>query len=274
MVGNLPIPDLPESFASKINDLVIESSNLRTEAVSTLEKAVSLFESIIGESKVNLSYNCQRINSKAVFDKFCRFDSQFQIGKSQISLYPHTKKITDIAKRIFIGNRGKRNYVAKGVPFLSSSDMMLANPLRTPKNISKNTPSIADMIVYEGDILISRSGTVGNTVIVGKNMSGAAVSEHAMRLVVDNSKIAPEYVYAYFMTKHGQDALQVLPYGSVIITLGEEFLGDIDLPIVSERVYNEIVNLIKEYVLKSDKSVSLENQAIDLIEQEIEKWNN
>ena len=33
---------------------------------------------------------------------------------------------------------------------------------------------------------------------------------------------------AYFITKHGQDALKVLPYGSVIVTLGEEFLADVE----------------------------------------------
>lgn len=122
--------------------------------------------------------------------------------------------------------------------------------------------------------MISRSGTVGNTIIVGKNLSGVVVSEHAMRLVIDKSKIAPEYVFAYFMTDHGQDALKILPYGSVIVTLGEDFLADVDLPILDKDTYTEIVTLIKEYISKADESVALENSAIDKVEQEIEKWNN
>ena len=73
--------------------------------------------------------------------------------------------------RYFIGNRGKRYYVnKKGIPFLSSSDMMLANPVRFSKMISKNTPGIDEMIVQPGYILISRSGTVGNTILYERHL--------------------------------------------------------------------------------------------------------
>ena len=274
MVGDLPIPDFPNEFQKKIDGFVQESARLREEATDALNEAVSLFESKIGQSKVNLGYNCKAISSARIFDRFKRFDAQYQIGKSQITKYPVSSKIGDYALKIFVGNRGKRNYVSNGIPFLSSSDMMLANPLHNPKNISKNTPGLSDMIVNEGDILISRSGTVGNTIIVGKNLAGTAVSEHAMRLVLDKTKIAPEYVFAYFMTAHGHDVLQVLPYGSVIVTLGEEFLADVDLPILDKNTTDKIVQLVSTYVMKSDSSVYNENLAISLVEQEIEKWNN
>ena len=272
-VANIPIPNFPIEFQEEIDSLIQQSAKLRVESTDALGKAIKIFETVIGKSQVNLGYNCKRISFKSIATRFCRFDSQYQLGKSQLSKFNKTTKIGDFAARIFVGNRGKRNYVSKGVPFLSSSDMMLANPLRSPKNISINTPSLSEMIVNEGYILISRSGTVGNTIIVGKNLSGVAVSEHAMRLVIDKSKIAPEYVFAYFITDHGQDALKILPYGSVIVTLGEDLLADVDLPILDKDTYTEIVTLIKEYISKADESVTLENSAIDIVEQEIEKWN-
>jgi len=273
-VASLPIPDFPKPFQTKIDDLIQESARLREEATDALNEAVNMFEATIGNSNVNLGFNVANIPSKCIFDRFTRFDSQYQIGKSEITKFIHSEKIGAFAKQIFIGNRNKRNYVNKGIPFLSSSEMMLANPLRDSKKVGKNTTGLSEMIVHNGNILISRSGTVGNVVIVGDILDGVAVSEHAMKLVIDKSKIAPEYVYAYFMTKHGHDALQILPYGSVIVTLGEDYLADVDLPIIGDEGYNEIVRLIKEYIRKSDKSVVLENNAIDLVEQEIEKWNN
>lgn len=130
------------------------------------------------------------------------------------------------------------------------------------------------MIVHNRDILISRSGTVGNSIIVGRALSGVAVSEHAMRLVVDPDAISPEYVFAYFMTNHGHDALQVLPYGSVIVTLGEEFLADVDLPILDQSKMNSITEHICSYIEKQDLSIEKENKAIRMVEEEIEKWNN
>lgn len=268
------VPVFPADFQQEVDDMIQESARLREEATDALNEAVSIFEKEIGTSYVNFGYNYKSIHSSAILGNFLRLDSQYQIGKSQISKYHNTVKIGDIAKRIFIGNRGKRYYVNKGTPFLSSSDMMLANPLLTPKQISVKTPNIADMIVSNRDILISRSGTVGNTIIVGEKLSGVAVSEHAMRLVVDAAQIAPEYVFAYLMTKHGHDALQVLPYGSVIVTLGEEFLRDVDLPIVPKDKMTQIVNLVTSYILKIDASMGFESAAIAKVEQEIEKWNN
>lgn len=272
-IGSLPIPDFPEDFQQEIDDMIQESARLREEATDALNEAVELFEAEIGKSNVNLGFNSKSIHSSAIIGDFIRFDAQYQIGKSQITKYPNSIKIGNVAKKVFIGNRGKRYYVAKGVPFLSSSDMMLANPLLSPKQISTKTPGISDMIVSNRDILISRSGTVGNTIIVGERLSGVAVSEHAMRLVIDSKLIAPEYVFAYLKTQHGHDAMQVLPYGSVIITLGEEYLKDIDLPILPKDVMTQINKLVSSYISKIDDSMQRESTAIAKVEQEIEKWN-
>ena len=273
-IKQLLIPWLDDSIQDIADNLMMKSIKLREEASDALNRAVNLFEEAIGPSKVNLKFNYQIINSELISSKFCRFDSQYQIGKAQQTKFANCKKIGSIALKINIGNRGKRNYVKNGIPFLSSSDIMLANPLRNCKYISKHTPSLSDMIVNKGDILISRSGTVGNTIIVGRTLSGVAVSEHAMRLVVDANIISPEYVFAYFMTKHGHDALQVLPYGSVIVTLGEDFLADVDLPILDQSKINSITEHICSYIEKQDLSIEKENKAIRMVEEEIEKWNN
>ena len=273
-IASLPIPNFPDAFQKEVDDLIQESARLREEATDALQEAVLIFESEIGDSKVKLGYNYKLVKSSSISSKFYRFDSQYQIGKSQITKFAKTIKIGDIAAKIFVGNRGKRYYVNKGIPFLSSSDMMLANPLRFCKYISKNTPSLSDMLVQDRDILISRSGTVGNTIIVGNNLSGVAVSEHAMRLVIKPNNISPEYVFAYFMTKLGHDILQVQPYGSVIVTLGEDFLADVDLPLIDEEKMNDITKLISKYIDKQDKSIENENRAIKMVEEEIEKWNN
>jgi type I restriction enzyme, S subunit len=185
-----------------------------------------------------------------------------------------TIKIGDVNKMIFIGNRGKRHYVEKnGIPFLSSSDMILSNPSRFCKMISKNTPGLKGLLVNEGDILISRSGTVGNTIMVNKALAGFAVSEHAMRLVVDDQKIEPEYVYTYLRTEQGQNSLHILPYGSVIVTLGEDYLADVDLPVIKDVAKRKIVDLVKVYNNDLAISIEKENKAIKKVEDEIEKWN-
>lgn len=276
-VGSLPIPVFPEDFQSTVDDLIQDSTRLREDANDKLEEAIKLFESSISSKHIYTGAQTGSIPYKQIVSKFHRFDSQYQIGKKLLSAEmkgQYTVKIGSIKDSIFIGNRGKRYYVNKnGIPFLSSSDMLLANPVRFCKYISKNTPGLENLLAHEGNILISRSGTVGNTIMVNKSMEGFAVSEHAMRLIVDSSKIEPEYVYAYLKTNQGQDALHILPYGSVIVTLGEEFLADVDLPIVEDNTKSKIVELVKDSNNGFATAVDKENEAIFMVEQEIEKWN-
>ena len=104
-------------------------------------------------------------------------------------------------------------------------------------------------------------------------IDGKAVSEHALRLVIDPDKIDPKYVFCYLNTAHGKRVLESLAYGSVIITLGEEFVANIDLPLLSKEAQDTISAKIKRYSSLLDEATRLENEAVSLVEAEIEKWN-
>lgn len=173
-LSEFKIPILPETTQEKIHNLIVEAGQLRVEANKLLKEAVEVFEKEIGQSAVHHSYQCGKISSDKIYGFHKRFDSQYHLGWK--SLDNEMKKdlayvkISDVASNIFVGGRGKRNYVENGVPFLSSSDMMLFNPKRNCKKISASTQGIELMKVNLNDILISRSGTVGNTVIVGEDL--------------------------------------------------------------------------------------------------------
>jgi type I restriction enzyme S subunit len=275
-VENILIPVFPESKQQKINDLIINSVKLRTDAISKLNAAIKYFESKIGVSNVNLDYQTTNIKAESIKNSPKRLDAQYQIlwkalkkeSNSQLEL----EKISSVAKDIFVGGRGKRIYVANGIAFLSSSEMMLYNPKRNCKQVSKRTNGLESMMVSKKDILISRSGTVGNTVLIGDQLENTAVSEHALRLIIDPEKISPNYVFCFLKTKYGMKSMEASSFGSVIITLNEELIGNIDMPILPKEDQDEISELIENYITKMDKSVALENEAIDLVEKEIEQW--
>ena len=275
-LSDFRIPNLTESKQQEIHNIIVESSNLRNEANNLLSDTIIFFESKIGNSKVHLGFQTGSISSKSLNTYPKRIDSQFQLMWKALKCEEKStikyEKILKFAKSIFVGGRGKRNYVEKGIAFLSSSDMMLFNPKRGCKMVSKNTHGINDMIVNKYDILISRSGTVGNTVIVGDDLTVTAISEHALRLVIDKSKISPNYVFCFLNTKYGLRTMEASSFGSVIITLNEELIGNIELPILPENDQQFIIDRIESYIFKMDEATKAENQAIDLIEKEIESW--
>ncbi|MEY3498591.1 MAG: hypothetical protein RL308_260, partial [Bacteroidota bacterium] len=271
----LPVPLIEESKQKEIHNLIVEVSELRVKANIKLNETISLFENELNECNVKLGFQIDKISSKELFSKQKRFDSQYQVLWKKIkSEYNELKylKINDLASNIFVGGRGKRNYVANGTPFLSSSDMMLFNPVRTTKYISNNTPGLKSMKVEKYDILISRSGTVGNTIIVGDSLNGIVVSEHALRLKIDAAKISPNYVFAFLKTKIGKKTMEASSFGSVIITLNEDLIADIDIPILDEKLQNLISEKVENYINAIDNATNKENQAIDLIEKEIDAW--
>lgn len=275
MIKDIPVPLLPESKQQQIHQLIVEAAALSVEANKLLKEAIELFESQLNESKVKLGFQFGSISASEIFSKQKRLDSQYQIlWKSIKNEYKSIEyqKIQEIAKSIFVGGRGKRNYVDNGVPFLSSSDMMLFNPVRNSKKVSFNTPGLKSMKVEKFDILISRSGTVGNTIIVGDSLKNVAVSEHALRLKINSTVISPSYVFAFLNTNIGKRAMEASSFGSVIITLNEELIGDIDIPILDKTIQNVISVKIENYINSIDNATIKENQAIDLIEKEIDAW--
>jgi restriction endonuclease S subunit len=275
-IQDIPIPVLPDSKQGEIDDLIKQSSSLRINANAFLIDAINLFESRVGKSAVSLGFQCDKISIHSINGFQKRLDGQFQLlwkrlKKEKSSEFEYLP-LSSLASSIFVGGRGKRNYVEKGVPFLSSSEMMLFNPKRGCKQVSKNNPGLNSMTVSKSDILISRSGTVGNTILVGDDLVGTAISEHALRLVIDDNKISPNYVFCFLKTKQGMKSMEASSFGSVIITLNEDLIGNIEIPILEKDIQKEIHDLIESYSDSLDEATSLENKAIELVENEIESW--
>ncbi|MDO7173886.1 methylation-associated defense system restriction endonuclease subunit S MAD5 [Mariniflexile sp. AS56] len=275
-LGRLPILIPSEHKQNEINRLIVDSSNLKYQSSLSIEKAISLFESKISKNNTQLGFQTGGVSSQTIDSFHKRLDGQYQLLWKSLSKEENSDlqydKISSYASSIFVGGRGKRIYVEKGIPFLSSSEMMVYNSKRNCKNVSTKTNGLDSMLVNSKDILISRSGTVGNTILVGNDLNQTAVSEHALRLVIDPAKISPNYVFCFLRTKYGIRSMEASSFGSVIITLNEDLIGNINMPILSKSDQQKISELIEDYVLKLDQSIIKENQAIDLVEKEIEEW--
>ncbi|WP_313381906.1 methylation-associated defense system restriction endonuclease subunit S MAD5 [Proteiniphilum saccharofermentans] len=276
MLKDIPVPIFPEEKQQQIHQLIVEASELRVEANRLLNEAIQIFEQELDYQQIDNGYQYGKISSKDLLNFHKRLDSQYQLIWKKIKKeYNHNiqfDKIGNVASSIFVGGRGKRNYVENGIPFLSSSDMMLFNPKRSAKKVSSSTNGIEQMKVSKKDILISRSGTVGNTIIVGEDLNNTVISEHALRLKINDKTISPNYVFAFLKTNMGLRAMEASAFGSVIITLNEDLISNIDIPILSSELQKQISEKIEEYISLVDKSVIKENQASALIEKEIDLW--
>lgn len=105
---------------------------------------------------------------------------------------------------------------ARGVAFLSSSEVISMRP-RAERFISlKQTPKLSELLVRKWDILITRSGTIGNVGLAGNTLVNKALSEDAIRVRANDPETAG-YVTAFLRSRFGRPQIAAATYGSVIV---------------------------------------------------------
>jgi type I restriction enzyme S subunit len=134
-----------------------------------------------------------------------------------------------------------------GVPFLSSTDIMLADLTNIPLLQKKDAYStkLAYLEVEPGMTLISCSGTVGRTSYVRPDMAGFWSSQDVLKVAVDKDKIASGYVYAFLNSKFGIPMVTAQASGSMIQHLEPEHIADLPVPRLGDRVEGEIHAMIQ-----------------------------
>ncbi len=148
----------------------------------------------------------------------------------------------------FNAPRYTRRYVSesnRGTPILSSSDILLADLAGVPRLSNKATPELPQLLLQQGSTLISRSGTIGNTAFVRREMVGMAASEHVMRAVPLNRAIAPGYLFAFLTSRQGQVLLRQHTYGSVIQHIEPQHIADLPVPLPDDAEQERIHQLVQ-----------------------------
>ena len=162
--------------------------------------------------------------------------------------------------------RMKRHYVDEkhGTPFFTSSDIIGLRPEARNFISKKLTKRLNETLIEEWDILISRSGTIGNIGFASKRMEGVALSEDALRLKCDNKQTAG-YVAAYLRSSYGRLQLTKATYGSVVTHIEPEHLKRVIIPALHPIKQSTIGQLFVDACLARDKANALLDKANKLI---------
>lgn len=170
----------------------------------------------------------------------------------------------------FYGPRAKRNYLTNidntSIGFLGSSEMLdiYPNPV---KFVSHDNSMVDSLSLAEGTILISRSGTIGNVTFVSQTLSKFLVSEHAIRLIVNEF---PGFVYTYLKTNVAQNLLHAEKFGSVILEIEPDALKNMLIPNAPALIKKKIHDLIMDSYANRDESNRLIDEATKIMIEELE----
>ena len=167
--------------------------------------------------------------------------------------------LEELTEPLYYPGRFKRVYAKNpenGTPFLTASEMLHFRPT-SAEYLANNTSAVEICRVQQGWILITRSGTVGRCVIVGKRLATFAITDDAIRV---RAKHVPcGYLYAYLSSWIGQALISKDQYGSAIKHLEPHHLASVPVPLPSEDIQAEIHDaMMRAYELRDEANALLD----------------
>lgn len=275
-VGNIEIPIFENEFQVKVNNLVNESAKLREEANECLLQAVNYFN-----EKYAISPNMTKefsLTLKQLKLGFAAYNNNIEVDEFIDRYKNNSIQLKDITSKIFAPPLFKHIYLNKdnGYPFMTGSELTQFN-LRYYRWLSpRGVKNINDYVVKKGTLLLYKSGTtdggiLGNVFIADKKLDGCCLSDHVIRIVFNDEKMA-YWAFAFLKSKGAVRMLQRLATGTMIPFITPERISELLIPTPDEN-YESIIQLIEKYIDLNSQSKINETKAIEMVEQEIEKWN-
>lgn len=275
MVGGLPIPNFPNDFQTSVDTLIKESVAFREEAADAIDKARSIIDqefidkSATKSNRVSIKNIINSHNTR--FEGFYHTSTNRSIYDYIITNYPY-KTLKELTDNIFRPGIFKREYVAKGVTFLGGGDILSQIPSSEKKLSFRQVARMPELRVKRGWILVTCGGTIGNTVCIDQQLEKCAISQHVMRVVPKDDTLKG-YLYAVLSSKVGHELITLYTSGSVIPQIEAHHLERVPIPILEASKMEYVDELVQNYISKLEQSKEKELLAIQMVEEEIEKWN-
>lgn len=169
----------------------------------------------------------------------------------------------------YICGRFKRIWLKKSdIPIYQPSSITDIYPMPDGYLSHKTQTDIDALRVHRGQVLVTRSGSIGKISYVSKTLDNQVFSDDLLRIDCNISDDAG-YIYAYLKSAIGNKILLTNSYGSVITHIEPEHLDAVpvpDAPTVIKKRINDLI--VGSYALR-DASNTLIDKATSLLAQEL-----
>lgn len=223
------IPSLDEQsrIVSRIDELFSELDKAVDTLKTTKEQLAVYRQAVLKDAFDNAQAMCERftpIEELLVADR-----KGMSTGPFGTMLKKHEHKTTGVPML--------------GIENIDSGKFIDGNKIFVTPEKAAELKSFA---LKSGDIIISRSGTVGELCVVPPRMEGALLSTNLMRVSLDCQKVLPEYFIYLFQSKGiVLDQVKELCKGSTRIFLNQTILKQIQFPIPNVHEQLQIINTIE-----------------------------
>ncbi len=282
-IGSFLVPILPEKLQERIHAKMLRALTLRERGSCLLKKAQRLLYGLLGlpdPDTLKPGYLPNPPGTKVPTFSVKRSELEERLDGSyhlpevksllrvlKAGKYP-LAHLKDLTAYIHIPPRFKRHYVdpAKGVPFVRPSDLATVRILER-RYIAKWTPELPQALLKRHEVLVSRSGSIGDIGFVAQAWDGWAGSDDLARIAAKKRSSHPGYLYAFLSSVYGQGQIKREIYGGVIDHLEVEHLAKVLIPQAPLEIQKTIGEAVVRAFNLRDKANSLEEEAISELEE-------
>lgn len=287
-IAGLPVPRLGKSVEGRADELVIASANLLSKFQADVNSATKrLFESVGLEDITAADWHLMgrdlgfSIAAPSVDSlRALNFTPRFQRLVKAVKAAPH-KVLGDLVVpgTLQRGARFKRIDAAPEYSFqlVGQRELFWVKP--EGRWIAKSAAG-KDVLVEPGTILVAARGTLGESELYcrGEFIWGPATriaySEDLLRVIADPEKMPSGCLYAFMRSETAFRMLRSISTGTKLQDHHRVMLAALPVPLPAPKVQEEIHSLVVDAYEARHKAVVLEDQAIALVEDAIEKGAN
>lgn len=180
------------------------------------------------------------------------------------------KTLEDISTKI-INGLDFRKFSEVGIPYLRVSNIKpnsfdLTNVKFIPIfSISK------DIELDSGDLLITRKGTYGISVIVDDEHKRMVISSEIFRVVLKNDNVNPYYIAIWLNSNITKQLLDRSSTGGIMGHLSQDALKNFQIPLPPLGIQNKIAEEVKRRMSDAERLKAGANKIIEEAKKQVEK---
>lgn len=291
-IKDISVPVFPPAMQEEVHNLIMDSVELRVDGNKLLNDANNLLFTGIGLENELIS-ELTKPREKDIRNSFTISSSKISSLTLRGRNYsPRKQKIIEVLKagnfnnlrdvlseEPFYGGRYKRveSYSKNSLELLSQGDIFDLKPKGRQISIkSINNPE--SEIILKETILVPGQGTLGENEIFGRAkfawgyLENKLVAGHAMRFIPDTKKVPSGYLYAVLNSPLWFRLFRNTVYGTNLLGFIVPLINELPIPRLDNYQELEIDEKVKRAYEKLTLSNEKEDQAIELIEKEMESW--
>lgn len=165
------------------------------------------------------------------------------------------------------------NYVDKseGKPYIRGTDIKYGSISEEDLVYISTDRQIDSKKAKEGDVVVTRVGTIGLSARIQKECDGGTISDNLIRLRFDEKKLRSYYLALFLGSPIGVSLMIRKSRGSVQQRLNQETLKEVVVPILPNNIQKKLTDIVIKSHKARNKAMLLLEEAKKQVENEIER---